>query len=113
MGICPSVRGAGEEELGFERREVRSRWPTAIVTSEGYFIGGMWAVPRVLIIPRYSPYNNKKNTEDFLNGNRKVLSAIQSVGSACCFTGSLNWPVDINALDQCFSTAGARPGTGP
>lgn len=35
MGICSLVRGAGEEELGFERMEVRSRWPTAIVTSEG------------------------------------------------------------------------------
>lgn len=35
MRICPLVREAGEEELGFERREVRSRWPTAIVTSEG------------------------------------------------------------------------------
>jgi hypothetical protein len=34
MGICPSVSGVGEKELGFERREVRSRWPTAFVTSE-------------------------------------------------------------------------------
>lgn len=54
-------------------------------------------MPRLLIIPRHSPYNLKKK-EVFLNGNRKVLGAVQSVGSVCCFTGSLNWPVDINAL---------------
>lgn len=35
MGICPLVRGLGEEESGFERKGVRSRWPTAIVTSDG------------------------------------------------------------------------------
>jgi len=35
MGICPLLRGAGEEELRFERRGVRSHRPTAIVTSAG------------------------------------------------------------------------------
>jgi hypothetical protein len=42
----------------------------------------------------------QQNTEDFLNGNRKVLGAVQSVGLACFFTGCLNWPVDFNALDE-------------
>jgi len=49
----------------------------------------------------YTPaFALKKNMEDFLNGNRRVLGAVQSVGSACFFTGSLNWPVDFNALDE-------------